>query len=137
MDVPDPERLSRFLFFKRWFSAEKQRVRPDAFIPHPWIELSVSCTEGLKDKEIWALGQKTAEARSDNPPLLGRADLKAHHARNQGLRVDRNDDPPFHANILGWSTEGRAIQRMKAIELAANSTLRLMPDPEPDKSSQA
>lgn len=129
IEVPDNERISRYLFFKRWFARESRRVKPDAFVPHPYIELSVSCTHGLAEEAVWEIGRNTAESRKDKPPLLGRGDLAAGHVRKQGLLVARDDHPPFHANILGWPTDGKSAQRMKAVELAAESTLFLVDDP--------
>ena len=126
MDVSSHERLSRFLFFRRWFAREKSRVKPDAFIPHPYIELSVACTEGLEENTIWEIGNATAAARSDAPPLLGRADLLARDVFEQDLTLDRNDNPQYHANILGWSAGGKEAQRMQAVELAAKSSLHLV-----------
>jgi hypothetical protein len=123
MDVADHERISRFLFFKRWFARQAQRVKPDAFIPHPYIELSVSCSDGLTETEIWKVGWETAEARSDGRPLLGRGDLIAKDFREQALHVDRDDIPKYHANVRGWPANGKDAQRMTAIELAARATL--------------
>ena len=73
--VADDERISRFLLFSRWFTRQTRRVKPDAFIPHPRIELSVSCTDGLDEDEIWPLGQAVVLERPDNVTLYGRADL--------------------------------------------------------------
>ena len=123
MQVVDHERISRFLFYNRWFARQAQRIKPDAFIPHPHIELSVSCSEGLTETEVWKVGQQTAEARSDGRPLLGRGDLTARDFREQGLEIERDDNPMYHANIRGWSQNGKDAQRMKAIELAARAKL--------------
>ena len=126
--VADHERLSRFLLFSRWFTRQTRRVKPDAFIPHPRIELSVSCTEGLIEREIWPLGETVVQERPDDVTLYGRADLTAGAVRKQRLDVARNDNPPRHANIIGWPSEGKDAQRMRAIELAATSTLVLVDD---------
>ncbi len=122
--VCDDERLSRFLLFSRWFAREAGRVKPDAFVPHPFIELSVSCTESLPEEQIWQLGGDVARQRSGTT-LYGRADLAVRSVRLQGLDVHRDDTPRYHANITGWSDAGKAAQRMKAAELAAASSLVL------------
>lgn len=123
--VGPEERISRFLFSSRWFAASTKRVKPDAFIPHPHIELSVSCTEGLDDSVIWEVGEQTAQRHSGQPRLHGRADLKAKSIFEQGLQIIRDDNPLYHANIKGWPSDGKDAQRSKAIELAASATLQL------------
>lgn len=123
MEVNDHERISRFLLFSRWFSREHRRVKPDAFIPHPRIELSVSCTDALSEEDIWPLGQLVIEQRADKVKLYGRGDLIARDVRTQKLEIKRDDKPPRHANIIGWPNESRSAQRMMAIELAAASKL--------------
>ncbi|MCX6968353.1 MAG: hypothetical protein NTZ46_11375 [Verrucomicrobia bacterium] len=128
LKVADIERISRFLLFSRWFTRQTRRVKADAFIPHPRIELSVSCTEELSESEIWPLGEVVVMKRPDNVTLYGRADRKASSVRKQRLEVERNDNPPHHANITGWSSEGKDAQRMKAVEIAAASILILLDD---------
>jgi hypothetical protein len=123
MEVANHEQVSRFLLFKRWFSRESKRVKAEAFIPHPYIELSVSCTESLSVDAIWSLGQAVVEQRSDSVRLYGRGDLKAATVRAQKLEITRDDNPKYHANITDWPNEGKAVQRMIAIELAAESKL--------------
>ncbi len=124
-EVHDRERLSRFLLFSKWLSVVQRRVKPDAFIPHPRTELSVFCTEGLSEPEIWTAGEQVVSSRADNATLYGRADLKALDIRRNKLQVVRDDIPPRHANIIGWPADDRASQRMIAVELAASSSLAL------------
>jgi len=62
---------------------------------------------------------------SNQPTLHGRADLKAESVFNQGLEVIRDDQPLYHANITGWPSDGKDVQRIKALELAAAATLKL------------
>ncbi len=63
------------------------------------------------------------------PTLHGRADLLAETVFNQNLAIERDDTPLYHANIKGWSSDGKDAQRSKAIELAAASTLVLNRNP--------
>jgi len=125
MKVCDSERISRFLFSRRWFAPSTGRVKPEAFVPHPYIQLSVSCTEGLDENHVWQIGQETAESRKDKPTLHGRADLTAQAVRLQELEIIRDDKPRFHANVVGWDGE-KAAQLSKAQEMAAASTLLLV-----------
>lgn len=124
MHVADEERLSRFLFSSKWFAATTGRVKPEAFLPHPRIELSVSCTESLKESTIWEIGQSTAAAHSQKPNLHGRADVCARVFRSQGLEIRRDDQPMYHANITGWQ-EDRSAQISKAQQIAAEAKLQL------------
>lgn len=125
MNVADTERISRFLFFRRWYARATGRVKPEAFDPHPYIELSVSCTETLDENLVWQIGRNTAESRKDKPTLHGRADLHAHAVRAQALDILRDDNPLYHANIIGWDGE-KGAQLSKAQELAAASQLFLV-----------
>jgi Tfp pilus assembly protein PilX len=127
MNVTADERISRFLFYHRWFAPTTKRVKPDAFIPHPHVELSVSCTEGLDEPLVWGLGEQAAKSHSNQPTLHGRADLKAEAFFQQGLKIIRDDQPRYHANVTGWPSSGKDAQRIKAIELAAAATLHLKP----------
>ena len=126
MSIADTDRLSRFLFFRRWYAPTMGRVKPEAFVPHPYIELSVSCTEGLDENLVWQIGRETADSRRDKPTLHGRADLAAQAIRAQQLEVVRDDRPLYHANIVGWEGE-RSAQLSKAQEMAAASTLVVVP----------
>lgn len=129
MSVADTDRLSRFLFFRRWYAPTTGRVKPEAFVPHPHIELSVSCTEGLDEDIVWQIGRDTAESRRDKPTLHARADLAARAIREQQLEVVRDDRPLYHANIVGWEGE-KGAQLSKAQEIAAASRLVIAPGQE-------
>jgi len=127
MTVSDDERLSRFLFSRSWFRPDKREVKPNAFIPPPDGALSVCCTDGLEENPVWQLGRATATARADHPTLYGRGDFVARSARAKNLRVERDDQPRRHATITGWPSDGKEAIRMKAVELAAEATLVLLP----------
>jgi len=73
------------------------------------------------------VGEQTASSRSDQPRLYGRGDLLAGVVLDQELEIFRDDQPLYHANIKGWSPNGKEAQRIKALELAAESK-RLLHD---------
>jgi len=125
MDVASTDRISRFLFTRRWFAPTTGRVKPEAFTPHPHVDLSVSCTEGLAKNPVWQLGREKAERHTNKPTLHGRADLMAHVIRNQRLEIVRDDKPLYHANVVGWDGE-KAAQISKAQQIAAESKLVLL-----------
>ncbi|MFT4641270.1 MAG: hypothetical protein ACI8T1_004607 [Verrucomicrobiales bacterium] len=124
--VETSENLSRFLLFSRWFSKVNDRVKADAFVPNPHIELSVSRTDSLDEDQKWSLGKPVAEARQKT--LYGRADITATGIRNQKLDVVPAEPPVRHANIIGWPDSTKAAQKAIALELAASAKLRLSPN---------
>jgi len=50
--------------------------------------------------------------------------------RKQNLEIVRDDNPLYHANICGWDGE-KAAQLSKAQQMAAESTLVLIPPSDP------
>ncbi|MEK7826618.1 MAG: hypothetical protein AAB299_02595, partial [Thermodesulfobacteriota bacterium] len=97
--VADDEWLARFILFARWLRADRT-VRPDAFIPLPWPDLSVTRHLGLAEAELWRIGQNVAHQRT--LPLYGRADIRARSIRRQQLDIAPTPEPRNHANITGW-----------------------------------
>lgn len=116
----DDERLARFVLFSRWIRAN-QTAKPDAFIPHPYPDLSVTRHTGLSEDELWETGQAVASARPAT--LYGRADVYAQTVQRQHLEI--HPDPVKnncnHANIVGWPND-KPAQKIIALALAAGST---------------
>ena len=115
--VGDDEVLARFVLRKDWVRND-QTLRPEAFIPHPHKDLSVTRHLARPDTEIWENGKSVAANRVMT--LHGRADFAALAAIGQNLRVDADSQPenPHHALVLGWPPE-KAVQKIKALALAA------------------
>jgi len=111
------ERLSRFVLRKDWVRSD-QTVRPEAFIPHPHNDLSVSRHLKRPEPELWDEGKAVAVARALQ--LHGRADFLASDAIGQTLRVEPAPLPenPHHAVLVGWPPE-KSAQKIKALNLAA------------------
>lgn len=116
--VTDDEWLARFILFGRWLRSD-QTVRPDAFIPHPWPDLSVAHHLGLDEEELWQIGQNVADQRT--LPLYGRADIRARSIRKYRLDIQPTPEPINHANITGWPKE-KPAQKIIAQEIAAAAT---------------
>jgi len=116
--ITDNEWLARFILFGRWLRGD-QTVRPDAFIPHPWPNLSVTRRLGLDEEELWRIGQNVADQRS--LPLYGRADIRARSIRKHRLDIQPTPEPRNHANITGWPKE-KPAQKIIAQEIAATAT---------------
>ena len=122
--VTDNEWLARFILFGRWLRADRT-VRPDAFIPYPWPDLSVARHLGLAEAELWRIGQKVADQRT-LPLLHGRADIRARAVRRHRLDIHPTPEPRNHANIAGWPKE-KPAQKIIAQEIAATATFIATP----------
>lgn len=116
--VADKEILARFVLFSGWLRSGN-RVKPDAFMPPPNLELSVTRHLGLSQDDLWQIGHGIAEMRPD-AKLHGRADITADIARKQSLDVKPTPQPDNHnhANIVGWPNE-KSAQKIKAQEISA------------------
>jgi hypothetical protein len=123
--VSNNEVLARYLVYGRWIRADLT-PKPEAFIPHPYPDLSVTRHVGLTEPAIWNIGRWIAQRRS--LLLSGRADILAGDVVAQDLLVvaDPQPDNGNHANVTGWPPE-KAAQKMKALELA--KVARFFPTP--------
>ena len=117
--VRDDEWLARFVLFSRWIRSDRT-LRPDAFIPHPWPDLSVTRHLQLSQKELWEIGHAIADKRGCS--LLGRGDVQASVPRAQKLQIDAApvEDNLNHANITAWPPD-KPTQKMIAQEIAARA----------------
>ncbi|TLY28630.1 MAG: hypothetical protein E6K56_09650 [Ignavibacteria bacterium] len=113
--VLDEEWLARFVLFRKWIRSDRT-VKPDAFIPYPYPNLSVTRHVGLMDSEPWEIGQDVADARPAT--LYGRADLQAVNFRRQSLAISATPRPRNHANVSGWPPD-KPSQKIVAQEIAA------------------
>lgn len=124
MDQIKPgENLTRYILRKDHFSTQQKRVKYVVFMPAPNGETSVFRISHLSGDEIWEIGNcKVAQKRE--LPLLGRADILASCVLNMNLNLIPDNNPPRHANIVGWPSE-KSEQKLIAMELAENSQLHL------------
>lgn len=121
--IADYEHLARFIIYQKWVRSSDSTVRPEAFIPHPYPDLSVTRHHNLTDDAIWQVGRGVATARQKT--LYGRADLTAITVRRRQLELESDAvaGNPNHVNMTGWPTD-KPSQKIIALELAANSTYR-------------
>src|SRR5688572_14967961 len=115
--VSSAEQLARFIIFSKHFRPSNRTVKPDAFIPHPLIELSVTRHREATDEELRQEGERVATIRSAT--LYGRADVSAKAFEDEDLLVvakpiSRN---PNHADVINWPAD-KPAQKMKAREIA-------------------
>lgn len=120
IQVEQAETLARYIYSKSYYRPSDNTVRHSAFMPPKNRRLSVFRIFGLRENEIWELGDNL---RNDQP-LLGRADIKAGSVNGTGLAVEADDIPHRHANIVGWPDDDSAI-KLKALELAEKAHLHL------------
>lgn len=116
------EMLARFVFSSSHVRGDNS-VKPDAFIPHPYNDLSVTRHREATDVELWAVGNRIGEERQRT--LHGRADVNTGTFLEAGLRV--NADPiaenPNHAIAVGWPAE-KSQQKLIAVTIAKQSAFR-------------
>ncbi|MBF0566085.1 MAG: hypothetical protein HQK89_12680 [Nitrospirae bacterium] len=120
VQVDPSEYLTTFIFSKNQFSLLNGRVKKYAFIPPKHRRLSVFRISELADHEVWEIGEKVGILRE--LPLLARADITVLSVNNAGLYIDADDNPPHHANIVGWHEKDSEI-KLKATELAESAQL--------------
>jgi hypothetical protein len=119
------EALARFITSKRWYSREKNVVKPQAFMPPSDFRLSVFRIDSLSESEIWKIGFKKVISKMNQPRTLhGRADIQASSIMENNLQIDPDNTPPRHASIIGWP-ELKEERKSIAQELAAKASLSL------------
>lgn len=119
--VTPNETLARFILQSNYIRTSDNTVSPNAFVPHPRADLSVTRHLGLTQTEIWTAGEDVASQTGKN--LHGRADNQTSSYLDQALQVLPAPTPsnPNHANVVGWPQE-KAMQKIIALEIAARSS---------------
>lgn len=130
LPITSDEQLARFILFRKWIRTSEpvKTVKPDAFIPHPYPDLSVTRHKNLSEQELWRIGQGIADARPAT--FYGRADIRAAEVRRQSLNVEPRPiaNNPNHATVIGWPAD-KPTQKIIAQELAAKANF--VPKPQP------
>ena len=121
----DTEPLARYLLSTSQFSVANRRVKPSAFMPPADGTLSVFVVSGLSEDVVWDLG-RTEVGDPQGKPIQGRADVVVGVVRNPGLRLDVDNAPLRHANVIDWPPE-KSEQKLKAEILAEEALLRIRP----------
>jgi hypothetical protein len=125
--VDRDEWLARFILYKRYIRADGT-VRPDAFIPHPYPDLSVTRHLQLSEAQLWELGRDVGQ--ESDKILQGRADIQASAFQRHELHVVPAALPknPNHANVTGWPAE-KPAQKIIAQQIAAAAGKAPTPPP--------
>lgn len=113
--------FARFICSRNHFAPERNIVKPAAFLPSDSnMQLSVFHTKMLSDQEIWELGKRYVAL--PNRTVHARADFKAESAEKAQLQLTLDNQPPRHANIIGWPPE-KSERKLRAMELASMAAL--------------
>ena len=126
--VDSNEWLARFIHYQRHIRQDRT-VRPDAFIPHPYPDLSVTRHLQLLEAELWQVGGDVA--RQSSKALHGRVDVQVFVFQQQQLQVIADPvfpENPNHANVTGWPAE-KPAQKIIAQQIAAAASRVLAPPP--------
>ncbi len=127
-DVPpvdSSESLARYILFSSHVRSNRT-IKPDALIPHPHLELSVTRHRNATEEELWSEGKRVSGLR--RATLHGRADLAATVFEAEGLTVEASPLPenPNHADVRNWPLD-KPAQKMKAMVIATSA--RFLPGP--------
>ena len=124
--ITSDEWLARFIHYQRYIRQDRT-VRPDAFIPHPYPDLSVTRHLHLSEAELWRIGRDVA--RQINKTLHGRVDAQVFVFQRQQLQLVADPvlpENPNHANVIGWPPE-KPAQKIIAQQIAAAASKVLTP----------
>ncbi len=127
--VDSTETLARFILFSNHIRAKDNSIKPDAFLPHPYKELSVMRHRDATTDEIWQVGRAIACMR--RRVLHGCGDIAANESLKKGLSLhadpilnrEEQPDNPNHALVSDWP-EDKAEQRLLALEIASLARLK-------------
>ena len=77
-------------------------VKPKLFEPNRALELSVFHVDGLDEGDIARIGNDVVAEHPTAKRLHGWGEFDEVAVCKAGLRIDRDDNPPRHANIVDW-----------------------------------
>ncbi len=112
--------VARYLFSDKVFAKTTGRIKYNAFLPRDnENKVSVFCISGLRDTEIWDIGKGIAQKRETT--LKGSAHLEAFQAFALNLKIEPDEPPERHANII--FPQEKSEQKLIAKQLANISKL--------------
>ncbi len=94
-------------------------------MPPENLRLSVFQIKGLNENDIWKMGEAYI-AKPSKKTLYGRGDITVSAVHRIELDLISDNEPPRHADIVGWPEE-KSEQKLLAEELAADASLGLNP----------
>jgi hypothetical protein len=120
-DVATNELLARYVLQKNHVRSD-QSIKPNAYMPPPDLELSVTRHLSATEEELWSVGEDVA--MTTGKTLYGRGDVPTTDCVDQNLSVVAAPiipNNPNHAHIIGWPTE-KSAQKNIAQEIASRTT---------------
>lgn len=100
-------------------------VKPKLFEPNKALELSVFRVGGLVRGQIRDLGDEVVKKHPTARKLHGWGEFPESAVQEAGLRVEHDDDPPRHANIVGWPREPSERKQRQQILASRSYPVRL------------
>lgn len=121
--IEDAEVLARYILSKSWLYLDNRpgnKLRSNAWLPHPRIELSVYRVDDWTPSEIDKKGEEVATERESNHrqselgkgndypdgkrtfKYLGTGKIQAWDVRRSELDAVPKEPPCRHADIIGW-----------------------------------
>lgn len=94
-------------------------VKPKLFEPNRELKLSVFHVEGLISREISIIGESVVKAHPQARRLYGWGEVGESEVLTAGLKIDYDDFPPRHANIIDWPQD--KAQRLQIQQILASS----------------
>jgi len=118
-DVGEDEELARYIFSRRQIRANGS-VKPEALMPSPHPDMSVTRHLSLPENAIWGIGEGISAERG--LPLQGRLDLVSKNLTKYGLQVKTAPlpDNENHANVTSWPQD-KPAQKQIALEVCAEA----------------
>jgi hypothetical protein len=118
--VTEDEIVARFVLSSNHVRRADSTLKPDAFIPHPHLDLSVTRHRSATEDELWSIGDGIARERERT--LYGRGDVVVSAFIVRSLTVKAKPIPgnPNHADICDWPIE-KSAQKNIAQQIAAEA----------------
>jgi len=119
MKVEQDDMLARYIFSRRQIRADDS-VKPEALMPSPHPDMSVTRHLTLSEGEIWAFGEHISVQRK--LALQGRLDLLALNLTKHELQVDPDPlpDNTNHANVTNWPHD-KSAQKQLALDICSEA----------------
>jgi hypothetical protein len=129
--------VARLLYSRNHYSSQRNKLKPAAFDPSPYNELSTVHVTGLSDVEIWDVAVNALGDQRGRNTIYARADVPVEQLHAQDLRAVRDDDPFIrHTLVLGWPELEDPAQRKErwveiCLALSQGEGVTLVIPPEP------
>jgi hypothetical protein len=122
------ELLVRYVTSRRHYRPIDSTVKPEAFTPDPYTELSVTKKNELTDDQLWAIGQDIVQESGPPKSLHGRSEFDLTAVRDFVLPIKPDPTPknPHHMVIYGWPV-GKPAQKIHALKIAEVASKLIRP----------